>query len=64
MYKVDLDSKAIKNLAFELKKEQENLLLVLGASNGDKATITVVVSWKRTKRTNKFQNIESTSVIS
>ena len=41
---VDLDAKAIKNLAFELKKEQDNLLLVLGSSNGDKATITVVVS--------------------
>jgi len=41
---VDLDAKAIKNLAFELKKEQDNLLLVLGAANGGKATITVVVS--------------------
>ncbi len=41
---VDLDAKAIKNLAFELKKEQDNLLLVLGAANGDKVTITVVVS--------------------
>ena len=41
---VDLDAKAIKNLAFELKKEQDNLLLVLGATNGGKATITVVVS--------------------
>ena len=41
---VDLDAKAIKNLAFELKKEQDDLLLVLGAANGEKATITVVVS--------------------
>lgn len=41
---VDLDAKAIKNLAFELKKEQDNLLLILGAANGDKATITIVVS--------------------
>jgi alanyl-tRNA synthetase len=41
---VDLDAKAIKNLAFELKKEQEDLLLVLGAANGEKASITVVVS--------------------
>ena len=41
---VELDAKAIKNLAFELKKEQDNLLLVLGAANGGKATITVVVS--------------------
>ena len=31
---VELDAKAIKNLAFELKKEQDNLLLVLGAANG------------------------------
>lgn len=42
--KVDLDAKAIKNLAFELKKDQENLLLVLGAVNNDKVSITVVVS--------------------
>ena len=41
---VDLDAKAIKNLAFDLKKEHDNLLLVLGAVNGDKPTITVVVS--------------------
>ena len=41
---VDLDAKSIKNLVFELKKEQDNLYLVLGAANGDKATITVVVS--------------------
>ncbi len=41
---VELDAKAIKNLAFELKKEQDNLLLVLGAANGGKATITVVIS--------------------
>ena len=41
---VDLDAKAIKNLAFELKKEQDNLLLILGATNGDKAMITVAVS--------------------
>lgn len=41
---VDLNAKAIKNLAFELKKEQDNLLLILGAANGDKATITIVVS--------------------
>ena len=39
-----MDAKAIKNLAFELKKEHDNLLLVLGAVNGDKPTITVVVS--------------------
>ena len=41
---VDLDAKSIKNLVFELKKKQDNLYLVLGAANGDKATITVVVS--------------------
>ena len=41
---VDLDAKVIKNLAFELKKEQDNLLLVLGAANEGKATITVIVS--------------------
>lgn len=39
-----MDAKAIKNLAFELKKDQENLLLVLGAVNNDKVSITVVVS--------------------
>jgi alanyl-tRNA synthetase len=42
--KVDLDAKAIKNLSFELKKDQENLLLVLGAVNDGKVSITVVVS--------------------
>ena len=41
---VDLDAKAIKNLAFELKTEQDNLLLILGAANGGKAAITIVVS--------------------
>lgn len=41
---IDLDAKSIKNLAFELKKEHNNLLLILGAANDDKATITIVVS--------------------
>ncbi|MBJ11179.1 MAG: alanine--tRNA ligase [Flavobacteriales bacterium] len=41
---VELDAKAIKNLAFELKKEQDNLLLVLCAANAGKATITVAIS--------------------
>ena len=41
---VDLDAKAIKNLAIELKKVLDNLLLVLGATNGEKATIIIVVS--------------------
>ena len=41
---VDLDAKAMKSLAFEFNKEQDDLLLVLGSANGEKATITVVVS--------------------
>ena len=41
---VDLDAKSIKNLAFELTKKQENLVLVLAANNDGKVTVTVAIS--------------------
>jgi len=42
--KVDLDPAAIKNLAFELGGEFENLFLVLGAENNGKATLSCYIS--------------------
>ncbi len=42
---LDLDAKAIKDLAFQLKKEkEEGLFLVLGNRKNGKANITVIVS--------------------
>ncbi|MDB0007169.1 alanine--tRNA ligase [Flavobacteriales bacterium] len=41
---VDLDSKSIKNLAFKLTKENDNLLLVLASKADGKAMLTVAVS--------------------
>jgi alanyl-tRNA synthetase len=41
---VDLDAKSIKNLAFELTKNQQNLVLVLAANNDGKVTVTVAIS--------------------
>lgn len=42
--KVDLDSGAIKDLAFQLKGEVENLFMILGAANEGKAVITIALS--------------------
>jgi alanyl-tRNA synthetase len=42
--KVDLDPAAIKNLAFELGGEVENLFLLLGAENNGKATLSCYIS--------------------
>jgi alanyl-tRNA synthetase len=42
--KVDLDPAAIKNLAFELGGEFENLFLLLGAENNGKATLSCYIS--------------------
>jgi alanyl-tRNA synthetase len=42
--KTDLDAKSIKELAFDIEREMENLFLIIGANNGDKATLTVILS--------------------
>lgn len=42
--KTDLDAKSVKELAFEIEREMENLFLILGASDGEKATLTVMIS--------------------
>jgi alanyl-tRNA synthetase len=46
---VDLDSKSIKNIAFKLTKENDNLLLVLASKADGKAMLTVAVSEKLSK---------------
>ena len=43
---VDLDAKAIKNLAFELIKSNDNLLLVLASQTDGKVTLTIALSEK------------------
>ena len=43
---VELDAKAIKNLAFELIKSNENLLLVLASQTDGKVTLTIALSEK------------------
>ncbi len=42
--KVDLDNDAIKNIAYELRGELNDLFLVLGNVQGDKAGLTVMLS--------------------
>jgi len=46
---VELDSKSIKNLAFKLTKENDNLLLVLASKTDGKAMLTVAVSEQLSK---------------
>ena len=46
---VDLDSKSIKNLAFKLTKENDNLLIVLASKADGKAMLTVAVSEQLSK---------------
>ncbi|MDG1040494.1 MAG: alanine--tRNA ligase [Polaribacter sp.] len=41
---VDLDANGIKNLAFDLEKEHQNLFLVFGTSTNGKALLTCVIS--------------------
>ncbi len=41
---VELDNKSIKNLAFDLTKNKDNLVLVLATREADKATLTVAIS--------------------
>mgnify|MGYP003635140260 CR=1 FL=1 len=42
--KTDLDAKSVKELAFDIEREMEDLFLIIGADNGDKATLTVILS--------------------
>ncbi|OQX78995.1 MAG: alanine--tRNA ligase [Bacteroidetes bacterium 4484_249] len=42
--KVDLDANNIKDLAFKLKNEVDNLFLVLGSEQKGKATLTIIIS--------------------
>ncbi len=42
--KTDLDAKSVKELAFNIEREMENLFLIIGAANGEKATLTVILS--------------------
>lgn len=50
--KVDLDPAGIKNIAFQLKAEVQDLFMVLGAENNDKANITVLISDELAKTKN------------
>ena len=43
---IDLDAKAIKNLAFDLTKSNDNLLLVLASKADGKVTLTIALSEK------------------
>ena len=43
---VDLDSQAIKDLAFELGKSRDDLFLVLGSAKGDKPILSCYISKK------------------
>ena len=43
---VELDAKAIKNLAFELTKSNDNLLLVLASQTDSKVKLTIALSEK------------------
>ena len=43
---IDLDAKAIKNLAFDLTKSNDNLLLVLASKAEGKVTLTIALSEK------------------
>ena len=40
----DLDTKSIKDLAFEIERDMENLFMILGSNADDKATLTVIIS--------------------
>ncbi len=42
--KINLPADSIKNIAFEFKKSQENLVMLLGSEANGKATISVMVS--------------------
>ena len=42
--KTDLDSKAIKDIAFELKNKEKNLIMLLGSNAGGKTTLNLMVT--------------------
>lgn len=41
---LELDPKSIKELAFEIEREMDDLFMILGAQNDGKATLTVIIS--------------------
>ncbi|MFH1320621.1 MAG: alanine--tRNA ligase [Bacteroidota bacterium] len=42
--KVDLDMASVKEVAFQLKKQIDDLFLVLGTATGEKANLTILIS--------------------
>ena len=42
--KVPLDTQTVKDLAFDIKNSVDNLFLLLGNENGEKANITIIIS--------------------
>jgi alanyl-tRNA synthetase len=42
--KTDLDAKSVKELAFDIEREMNDLFMIIGAQDGDKATLTVIIS--------------------
>ncbi len=42
--KTDLDAGAVKSIAFQLKKEMENLFMIVGSTANQKPTLTVFIS--------------------
>jgi len=39
----ELDTKSVKELAFDIEREVENLFMIIGTTDGDKATLTVIL---------------------
>jgi|AntAceMinimDraft_16_1070373.scaffolds.fasta_scaffold13426_1 alanyl-tRNA synthetase len=50
--KVNLDTSAIKNLAFDIKNSVDNIFLVIGSENNKKAYLTVMISENLIKNKN------------
>ncbi|MFM1999797.1 MAG: hypothetical protein RL204_1744, partial [Bacteroidota bacterium] len=50
--KVDLEAAEIKDIAFQLKGEKDNMIAVFGSESGGKPTITVVISEELVKSKN------------
>ncbi|MBP6979215.1 MAG: alanine--tRNA ligase [Bacteroidales bacterium] len=49
---VDLDPEGVRDLAYRLKNKVSNLFLILGASTGDKAHLTVMISEELVRKQN------------